>query len=118
VANSVWIERQITERLPNVHPQDLAEAWRGLLYRARMSRHHHISREELSVREHMSGILRALQERRVLEFGELFQPERGVPVLVVTFLAVLELARELLIEITQAECFAPIYVKLAYAKSS
>jgi segregation and condensation protein A len=112
VAISVWIERQITERLPNVHPQDLAEAWRGLLYRARMSRHHHISREELSVREHMSGILRALQERRVLEFGELFQPERGVPVLVVTFLALLELARELLIEITQSECFAPIYVKL------
>jgi segregation and condensation protein A len=112
VAISVWIERQISERLPEVHPQDLAEAWRGLLYRARMSRHHHISREELSVREHMSSILRALQERRVLEFGELFQPERGVPVLVVTFLALLELARELLIEITQAACFEPIYVKL------
>jgi segregation and condensation protein A len=77
-----------------------------------MSRHHHISREELSVREHMSSILRALQEHRVLEFGELFQPSRGVPVLVVSFLALLELARELVIEITQAECFAPIYVKL------
>jgi segregation and condensation protein A len=115
VAISVWIERQITERLPDVHPQDLAEAWRGLLYRARMARHHHISREELSVREHMSSILRALQERRVLEFGELFDPERGVPVLVVTFLALLELARELLIEITQSECFAPIYVKLGAA---
>ena len=112
LAISVWIERQLSERLPEVRPQDLAEAWRGLLYRARMSRHHHISREELSVREHMSAILRALQEHRVLEFGELFQPERGVPVLVVTFLALLELARELLIEITQAECFAPIYVKL------
>jgi len=112
VAISVWIERQLSERLPDVHPQDLAEAWRGLLHRARMSRHHHISREELSVREHMSAILRVLQERRVLEFGELFEPERGVPVLVVTFLALLELARELLIEITQAACFEPIYVKL------
>jgi segregation and condensation protein A len=112
LAISVWIERQLSERLPDVHPQDLAEAWRGLLYRARMSRHHHISREELSVREHMSAILRALQEHRVLEFRELFQPSRGVPVLVVTFLALLELARELLIEITQAACFAPIYVKL------
>jgi segregation and condensation protein A len=112
LAISVWIERQLSERLPEVHPQDLAEAWRGLLYRARMSRHHHISREELSVREHMSSILRALQEHRVLEFGELFQPSRGVPVLVVSFLALLELARELVIEITQAECFAPIYVKL------
>src|SRR6185369_5398332 len=116
IAISVWIERTIAERLPQVNPQDLAEAWRTLLHRARMSRHHHISREELSVREHMSGILRALRERRVLEFSELFQPERGVAVLVVTFLALLELAREMLVEITQSECFAPIYVKLAYAQ--
>ena len=112
IAISVWIERTIAERLPNVNPQDLAEAWRTLLHRARMSRHHHISREELSVREHMSGILRALRERRVLEFSELFDAQRGVPVLVVTFLALLELARELLVEITQSENFAPIYVKL------
>ena len=112
IAISVWIERTIAERLPSVNPQDLAEAWRTLLHRARMSRHHHISREELSVREHMSGILRALRERRVLEFSELFDAQRGVPVLVVTFLALLELARELLVEITQSENFAPIYVKL------
>jgi len=116
IAISVWIERTIAERLPQVNPQDLAEAWRTLLHRARMSRHHHISREELSVREHMSGILRALRERRVLEFSELFDAQRGVPVLVVTFLALLELARELLVEITQAENFAPIYVKLGYAQ--
>ncbi len=116
IAISVWIERTIAERLPQVHAQDLAEAWRTLLHRARLSRHHHISREELSVREHMSGILRSLRERRVLEFSELFDPGRGVPVLVVTFLALLELARELLVEITQAECFAPIYVKLGYAQ--
>jgi segregation and condensation protein A len=118
VAISVWIEKRLSERLPDVHPQDLAEAWRGLLHRARMSKHHRITREELSVRGHMSGILRALQARRVLEFGELFEPERGVPVLVVTFLALLELARELLIEITQSECFAPIYVKLSHAEPS
>jgi len=104
------------DELPQVDPQDLAEAWRSLLYRARLSRHHHISREELSVREHMSGILRRLRERRVLEFAELFEPARGVAVLVVTFLALLELARELLIEITQSECFAPIYVKLGHAQ--
>lgn len=116
IAISVWIERTIAQCVPDVEPPDLAEAWRGLLYRARMSAHHHVSREELSVRSHMSGILRALRERRVVEFGELFQPERGVAVLVVTFLALLELARELLVEITQSECFAPIYVKLAYAQ--
>jgi segregation and condensation protein A len=118
IAISVWIERTIAQRVPQVNAQDLAEAWRMLLHRARMSRHHHISREELSVREHMSGILRALSARRVLEFAELFNPERGVAVLVVTFLALLELAREMLLEITQSECFAPIYVKLAYAQSS
>ena len=118
VAISVWIERTVVERLPEVNAQDLADAWRSLLHRARMSRHHRISREELSVREHMSTVLRSLQERRVLEFSELFDPGRGVAVLVVTFLAMLELARELLIEITQAECFAPIYVKLAHAKPS
>jgi len=116
VAISVWIEKTVAQQLPDVSPQDLAEAWRGLLHRARLSRHHHISREELSVRAHMSSILRTLRERRVLEFTELFQAERGVSVLVVTFLALLELARELLIEITQSECFAPIYVKLGYAQ--
>ena len=115
IAISVWIERAVSERLPDVHAQDLAEAWRGLLHRARLSKHHRISRAELSVREHMSSILRALKERRVLEFSELFEPEQGIPVLVVTFLALLELARELLIEITQSECFAPIYVKLSHA---
>jgi segregation and condensation protein A len=118
IAISVWIERTVAERLPQVQARDLAEAWRALLHRARMSRHHHISREELSVRAHMSGILRRLRERRVLEFAELFEPGRGVAVLVVTFLALLELAREMLVEITQSECFAPIYVKLAYAQSS
>jgi segregation and condensation protein A len=116
IAISVWIEKTVAERLPDVNPQDLAEAWRGLLHRAQMSRHHHISREELSVREHMSGILRSLRERRVMEFSELFDPRRGVAVLVVTFLALLELARELLIEITQSESFAPIYVKLGYVQ--
>src|SRR5205085_10656167 len=54
VAISVWIEKTVTERLPDVNPQDLAEAWRSLLHRARLTAHHHVSREELSVREHMS----------------------------------------------------------------
>ena len=117
IAISVWIEKTVAARLPDVNPQDLAEAWRSLLYRARLSRHHRISRQELSVRELMSSVLRLLRERRVLEFSELFDPELGVAVLIVNFLAVLELARELLIEITQSECFAPIYVKLSDAQS-
>jgi len=117
VTVSVWVERTIAERLPEVNPQDLAEAWRGLLHRARLAAHHRVSREELSVREHMSAILRRLREHRVLEFSELFDPARGVAVLVVNFLAMLELARELLIVVTQAEGFAPIYVKLSDAES-
>jgi segregation and condensation protein A len=116
LAVSVWIEKGVVERLPDVNSQDLAEAWRGLLHRARLAAHHRVSREELSVREHMSSILRRLRERRVIEFGELFDPSRGVAVLVVNFLAVLELARELLVQITQSEGFAPIYVKLADAE--
>jgi segregation and condensation protein A len=116
VAISVWVEKTVTERLPEVNPRDLADVWRSLLHRARLSAHHRVSREELSVREYMSTILRRLKDSRVLEFGELFDPAQGVPVLVVTFLSLLELARELLVEITQSEAFAPIYVKLAHAQ--
>jgi segregation and condensation protein A len=118
MAVSVWIDRTVIERLPDVNSQDLAEAWRLLLKRARLTAHHRVSREELSVREYMSQVLRKLNEAKVLEFSELFEPERGVPVLVVTFLALLELARESLVEISQAENFAPIYVKLAHAQSN
>ena len=71
-----------------------------------------MTREQLSVRAHMSRVLRYLQESKFVEFSELFQPEQGVAVLVVTFLAVLELAREGLIEVSQQEAYTPIYVKL------
>jgi segregation and condensation protein A len=118
IAISVWLEKQVSQRLPDVNARDLAEAWRTLLHRARLSAHHRVSREELSVRAHMSSILRSLKERRVAEFGELFEPQRGVAVLVVTFLALLELAREMLVEITQSAGFGPIYVKLAHAQSA
>jgi segregation and condensation protein A len=117
LAISVFVERAVQARLPAVRPQDLAEAWRGLLHRAQLSAHHRVTREELSVRAHMSHILRRLRERRVLEFAELFDPARGVAVLVVTFLALLELAREFLVEVTQSGGFAPIYVRLAHAQS-
>jgi segregation and condensation protein A len=114
LAVEVWIEA-IAGRLPDVNAIDLQEAWRALLTRAKMTQHHRISREELSVREHMSLILRRLQGGGFAEFIELFDPGRGVAVLVVTFIAVLELVRESLIEVTQSESFAPIYVKLAHA---
>jgi segregation and condensation protein A len=110
----VHIEQSLHPRFPDVTVTDLQAAWRDILKRARLVQHHTITREELSVREHMSIVLRKLQGRRFIEFEALFDPAKGVPVLVVTFIALLELAKETLIEITQAEAFAPIYVRLAY----
>jgi segregation and condensation protein A len=107
----VYIE-QVAERLPGVHVADLSEAWRSILARAKRTRHHRITREELSVRSHMSRILKSLAPGAFVEFSQLFEPERGVALLVVSFLACLELARESLIEITQKSPFDPIYVKL------
>ncbi len=113
----VHIEQSLAPRWPEVHTDDLRQAWRDILQRARLNQHHTISREQLSVREHMSIVLRRLQGRRFLEFHELFDTTRGMPVLVVTFIAMLELSRESLVEVTQAEAFAPIYVRLAYSPS-
>ncbi|MDE2368193.1 MAG: segregation/condensation protein A [Burkholderiales bacterium] len=110
----VHIEQSLQPRWPDVEPDDLRAAWAEILARAKLNRHHTISREQLSVREHMSIVLRKLQGRRFVEFQDLFDAGRGVPVLVVTFIALLELSREQLLEVTQAEAFAPIYVRLAY----
>ncbi len=110
----VFVEQALAPRFPDVHPVDLQSAWRDILSRAKLVQHHKISREELSVREHMSIVLRQLQGRKFVEFGELFDPSQGSAVLVVTFIAMLELAKETLIELTQAEAFAPIYVRLSY----
>ncbi|MEO7744358.1 MAG: ScpA family protein [Usitatibacter sp.] len=107
----VYLE-QVAPRIPGVQISELSEAWRHILARARMTRHHKITREQLSVRAHMSRILRGLAPGTFVEFGSLFEPELGVPVLVVTFLALLELAREALIDLTQQSPFDPIYVKL------
>ena len=110
----VYIEQSLQPRFPDVSMDELQSAWRDILKRAQLVQHHRISREELSVREHMSIVLRKLQGRKFVEFEHLFDPALGVPVLVVTFIALLELAKETLIEITQAEAYAPIYVRLAY----
>src|SRR4030095_10373530 len=110
----VVIEQSLVPRFPDVAANELQAAWADILRRAKLHTHPTITREQLSVREHMSIVLRTLQGRKFIEFEELFEVRRGVPVLVVTFIAMLELAREHLLEITQAEAFAPIYVRLAY----
>ena len=113
----VHIEQATQLRFPDVELVDLRDAWLDILKRAKLNQHHKISREHLSVREHMSIVLRRLQGQRFVEFQDLFDTSRGTQVIVVTFIAMLELARERLLQITQAEAFAPIYVRLAYAPS-
>lgn len=110
----VTIEQSLAPRFPDVDADDLRAAWADILRRAKLNQHHTITREQLSVREHMSIVLRRLQGRRFAMFEDLFDTSRGPQVMVVTFIAMLELAREHLLEITQAEAFAPIYVRLAY----
>jgi segregation and condensation protein A len=108
----VYLEQAVAERLPGVNVVDLSEAWRSILARAKMTKHHRISREQLSVRAHMSRILKHLAPGQFVEFSELFEPDLGVPVLVVSFLALLELSRESLVDLSQKSPFEPIYVKL------
>ena len=115
VRTQVYIDQNVVTRFPDVDINDLQAAWNDLLRRAKLTEKHTITREELSVREHMTQILRKLQNAKFIEFQDLFETSRGVPVVVVNFIALLELAKETLIEITQAEAFAPIYVRLSYA---
>jgi len=110
----VWVEKSMLQRLPEVSPEDLKDAWGAILRQAKLHTHHMIQREELSVREHMGLILRRLRDSGgFVEFVDMFDTTLGAPVLVVHFLAMLELAREHLLEMTQSEVFAPIYVRLA-----
>ena len=100
------------QQLPGVSMDDLLAAWQDVLKRASHFTHHKVSREELSVREHMSMILRRLNAEPLLEFIALFDLKEGIPKLVVCFLAILELAREGLVRITQQGAFTPIYVQV------
>ena len=109
---TVWIASELAERQPDVSLHDLQLAWLGLMKQAKVTQHHKIKREELSVREHMTIILRRLHGRGFMVFEDLFDVATGAPALVVSFIAILELARESLIEITQNEALAPIYVRL------
>ena len=117
VKAQVLIDQTVAAKLPDVNVVDLREAWADILSRAKLIQHHKIVREQLSVREHMTMLLKILQNKRFCEFDSLFDTKQGTPVMVVTFIAMLELARESLVEITQAEAFAPIYVRLAYSPS-
>lgn len=111
---SAYYQHMSQVKPPEVSLDDLTESWRNVLKRASHFRHHKVGRAELSVREHMSIILRRLRDERLLEFTQLFDVKNdGIPKLVVCFLAILELCREGLLRITQQEAFSPIYVQIA-----
>jgi segregation and condensation protein A len=99
--------------LPDVSLDELLRSFRDVLNRADMFTHHNIEREALSVRERMTLVLSALQDREFVDFGSLFAAGEGRLGVVVTFIALLELLRESMIELVQSEPFAAIYVKAA-----
>jgi len=107
----VWIDHHLPEQLPGVSVDDLRHVWLALLARAKVNRKHQINRETLSVRATMSQVLRELQHRGQLAFYDFFNPAATVAEVIVTFLAILELTKESLIEITQPESLGIIYVR-------
>lgn len=122
VGRELWVAQACFEhipqqQLPGVSMDELLAAWQEVLKRASHYVHHKVSREELSVREHMSMILRRLGTEPLLEFIALFDVREGLPKLVVCFLAILELAREGLVRLTQQEAFSPIYLQAGDALS-
>ena len=110
---AVLVEQSAEQRLPDVSPLDLRQAWLAILSRAKHNRHHKVEKDELSVREQMSWILRYLDGRDYVSFEELFDIQKGVAHLVVNFIAVLELVKEGMVKVSQDEPYQPIYVRLA-----
>src|SRR6204780_2316636 len=108
-------ERPLPRSLPQVTLQEMLLAFKEVAVRAAMFAHHHVRREPLSVRERMSNILAALEHGSFVEFSRLFVPEEGRAGVTVSFVAILELMREGLIDITQTEAYAPLHVRAAAA---
>ncbi|RUO47083.1 segregation and condensation protein A [Pseudidiomarina donghaiensis] len=101
-----WVEQQ----LPEVALADLALAFSQALAQAKLQNHHQVQREKLSTRERMSRILDLLQHQQRLRFADLFDPSEGRPGVVVSFLAILELVKEALVEVVQVDAFSEIHV--------
>ena len=106
-------DRRVVRLMPQISLQEMLLAFKDVVVRAEMFSHHHVARERLSVRERMTNILSTLERSSFVEFIRMFKPEEGRMGVTVTFIAVLELMREGLIEIVQAEPFAPLHVRLA-----
>lgn len=94
---------------PEVLPQELARVWLAVVKNADLKINHTVARQELSIHEFMSEIIRRVEHARFVSFDELLQGQATMQEKVVSFLAILELSREGLISITQAAPYAPIY---------
>ena len=101
----------IPQQLPKLELKELLVAFRDIMARASMYQHHHVNREGLSVRERMTHILSSLQTNQFMSFESMFNVEEGRLGVVVSFVAILELLRQNLIEIVQAEIYGSIYLK-------
>ncbi len=108
-------DRKVVHLMAQITLQEMLVAFKDVVVRAEMFAHHHIERERLSVRERMTEILSTLERTSFVEFTRLFRPEEGRMGVTVTFVAILELMREGLIDIVQAEAFAPLHVRAAQA---
>ena len=104
-------DRQVVRALPQITLKEMLVAFQEVVVRAQMFAHHHIQREVLSVRERMGNILTSLEQSSFVEFTRLFKPEEGRMGVAVTFMAILELVREGLIDIVQAQPYAPLHVR-------
>jgi chromatin segregation and condensation protein Rec8/ScpA/Scc1 (kleisin family) len=116
VANAELKDRKVVRLLPQITLQEMLVAFKDVVARAEMFAHHHVQREPLSVRERMTEVLAALERSSFVEFTRLFRPEEGRMGVTITFVALLELMREGLIDIVQAEAFAPLHVRAASAE--
>jgi segregation and condensation protein A len=108
-------ERQLVRTLPQITLQEMLVAFKDVVARSEMFAHHHIQRERLSVGERMSDILAALKSDAFVSFTQLFRPQEGRMGVTITFVAILELMREGLIDIVQAQPYAPLHVRAANA---
>ena len=116
VATAELGERKSSRPLPQIAMQEMLLAFRDVVQRAEMFAHHHVQRERLSVRVRMSDILATLERASFVEFVHLFRPQEGRMGVTVTFVAILELVREGLIDIVQTEAYAPLHVRSAQGK--
>jgi segregation and condensation protein A len=112
-ANALAPEQKVVRLPPEVELKDLIAAFQEVMQRASMYAHHHVQMEALSVRERMSMVLSKVSTTQFTSFSELFTPEEGRMGVVVTFLAILELVKESLLELTQSEAFAQVHVRAA-----